>query len=106
MTMIKFKLIGGKNMSLDIIKNAILSIADSYPIKRVVLFGSRANGTNKDDSDIDLIFEFTSQISLLTLSKIKVELEELLGLKVDIIHGPILETDIIEVGKEIELYAA
>jgi hypothetical protein len=55
---------------------------------------------------VDLIIEFTAQVSILTLSQIKCELEELIGLNVDIIHGPIREDDMIEVGKVVELYAA
>jgi predicted nucleotidyltransferase len=58
------------------------------------------------DSDVDLIIEFTSQVSILTLSQIKCELEELLGLTVDVIHGPIREDDMIEIGEVVELYAA
>lgn len=67
---------------------------------------SRALGTNQEDSDVDLIMEFSAPISLLTLSEIQCQLEDMLNLDVDVIHGPIRDTDLIEVGKEIELYAA
>lgn len=50
--------------------------------------------------------EYTEPVSLLTLSCIKVKLEESLNLNVDIVHGPIQEEDLIEVNKEIELYVA
>jgi hypothetical protein len=93
-------------MTIDFIKENILKLIGRYPIKRITLFGSRADGTNRIDSDVDLIIEFTSQVSILTLSQIKCELEEMLGLNVDVIHGPIREDDMIEVGKVIELYAA
>ncbi len=46
-------------MTLEIIKKAIMDIIPLYPIKRVVLFGSRASGKNQDNSDIDLIMEFS-----------------------------------------------
>lgn len=93
-------------MNNDIIKERVLSIVDEYPVKRIVLFGSRAEETNQENSDVDLIMEFLEPISLLMLSNIKLQLEEILGLEVDIIHGPIREGDLIEVGREIELYAA
>lgn len=93
-------------MSNDIIKEKVLSIVKEYPVKRIVLFGSRAEETNQENSDVDLIMEFLEPISLFTLSDIKLRLEEILGLEVDIIHGPIRDGDLIEVGKEIELYAA
>lgn len=50
--------------------------------------------------------EFSEIISLLMLSSIKMQLEEILGLKVDIIHGPIERGALIEVGKKVELYVA
>ena len=93
-------------MTTEMIKNSVLSIVDEYPIKKIILFGSRAEGINREDSDVDLIMEFSMPVSLLTLSMIKLKLEEILHLSVDVIHGPIKETDLIEIGKIVELYAA
>lgn len=90
----------------EIIKKAVLTIISEYPIRRVSLFGSRATETHHENSDVDLIMEFSVPISLLTLSEIRFRLEDILGLEVDIIHGPIQKTDFIEVNEEIELYAA
>ncbi len=93
-------------MSIDDIKNAVLQIVDKYSISRVVLFGSRANGTAKPTSDVDLIIEFSAPVTLITLSLISQNLEELLHADVDVIHGPIRSTDLLEIDKEIEIYAA
>lgn len=93
-------------MTIEILKSYIQMIATEYPIKRVELFGSRAEGINREDSDVDLIIDFFSPVSLLTLSLIKLRLGEMLNVEVDIIHGPLRETDLIEVGKVVELYAA
>ncbi len=93
-------------MTIDDIRNAVKVVAGEYPIKRAVLFGSRANGTSTDDSDVDLIMEFSKPITLITLSLIKERLEEMLKTDVDVIHGPIQSTDMIEIDKEIEVYAA
>jgi hypothetical protein len=90
----------------EYIKNNVMKVISKYPIKKVILFGSRAEGTNRDDSDVDLIIEFYERISILTLSKIKCELEDLMKVNIDIIHGPIREDDMIEIGKVVELYAA
>ena len=94
------------SMTNDMIKEKVISIVGEYSVKRVTLFGSRAEETNQENSDVDLIVEFFEPVSLFTLSEIKLRLEELLGLDVDVIHGPIREGDLIEVRKEIELYAA
>lgn len=93
-------------MTIEMLKSNILTIVNDYPIKRITLFGSRAAGTDHEGSDVDLIMEFSLPISLLTLSMIKLELEEILKVGVDIVHGPIEDSDLIEIGKVVELYAA
>ncbi len=93
-------------MSIEDIKNAVLQIVDKYSISRVVLFGSRANGTAKPTSDVDLIIEFNVPVTLITLALISQNLEELLHTSVDVIHGPIRSTDLLEIDEEIEIYAA
>jgi hypothetical protein len=93
-------------ISVDIIKKAVLSITKKYPISKIDLFGSRAAGTNRYDSDIDLIMEFNAPITLIILSQIKYDMEDELGVTVDIIHGPINDNDMIELGEVVELYAA
>ena len=51
-------------MTIERLKEAMKLISRSYPIERVYLFGSRADGTNKSDSDVDLIIEFSKRVSL------------------------------------------
>ena len=93
-------------MSIDEIKNAVLKVVDEYRISRAVLFDSRANGTATPSSDIDLIVEFSAPVTLITLSKLSQALEDILHTSVDVIHGPIQSTDLLEIDREIELYAA
>ncbi|MCI5904778.1 MAG: nucleotidyltransferase domain-containing protein [Oscillospiraceae bacterium] len=93
-------------MTIEQIKAVISEVAMQYSIKNVKLFGSRADGTNKADSDVDLIVEFSVPVTLITISSLQCRLEEMLRLDVDIIHGPVRDTDLIEIGKEIEIYAA
>lgn len=93
-------------MEIEDIKLAVESIAQKYSIKKAILFGSMANGTNTSQSDVDLIIEFSGNVSLITISSLKIELEEILKKDVDIIHGPITNKDFIDVNREVELYAA
>ena len=88
-------------MGNDRIKEILSRFIDKYAIKSMILFGSRADGTNTEESDVDLILEFSVPVSLLTLSQIQIEMEEALGLEVDIVHGPIREEDLLEIGKEL-----
>ena len=93
-------------MTIEDIRNAVKIVAKDYPITRAVLFGSRANGTSTDKSDVDLIMEFSKPITRITLALITERLEEILKTDVDVIHGPIQSTDMIEIDKEIEVYVA
>ncbi|SFT42806.1 hypothetical protein SAMN02910356_00596 [Selenomonas sp. GACV-9] len=93
-------------MKIARIREAVLKVVLNYPVSRVTLFGSQAAGLSKEDSDVDLIVEFSKPVSLLTLSSMKCDLEELLNSKVDLIHGPIRDSDMIEIGQEVVLYAA
>ena len=92
---------------LDIgkIKDSINTVVREYPIKRVDLFGSYAEGTNHETSDVDLLVEFvTASISLLTLNALKYRLEELYNTEVDVIHAPLDKDSMITLGKVVPLY--
>ena len=94
-------------LSLEQIKDGISIIATEYPIKKAELFGSYANGSNRSDSDVDLLVEFTTpQVSLLTINSMKYRLEELLNVDVDVVHGPLSADSMIEVDRRISLYGA
>jgi predicted nucleotidyltransferase len=62
-----------------------------YGLTKLSLFGSAARGDARPDSDIDLLVSFdpNANVTLLTLGRIKTELEALLGATVDLIenHG-------------------
>lgn len=91
---------------IDEIRNAVITVARDFPIARAVLFGSRADGTYTKDSDIDLIMEFNKPVTLITISMISQRLEDMLNTSVDIVHGPIQSTDLLEIDKEVEIYVA
>ena len=89
------------------ITQAINSVAKKYDIKKIMLFGSYADGTNTQTSDVDLLVEFNSDyVSLLTIASLKIELEELLNIQVDIIRLPIPENALIKPEKVVPIYAA
>lgn len=95
-------------LTLEQIKNAAEIVAKEYPITKIELFGSYARGTNTPDSDVDLLVEFEreARVSLLTLSGLKIRMEELLNTPVDVIHSPIPKDSILEIDKVVSLYAA
>ena len=92
---------------LDIqkIKAGVQLAAQEYPIKKAELFGSYANGTNRPDSDVDLLLEFnTSRVSLLTLNAVKYRLEDILKTDVDVSHGPLTPDSMIVIDRKVPLY--
>ena len=94
-------------LTIENIKDGIDIIVNEYPIKKVDLFGSYANGTNHEKSDVDLLVEFiTTSISLLTLNALKYRLEEIYNIEVDVIHAPLDDDAMIAIGKVVPLYNA
>ena len=93
-------------LTIDDIKKVVGKIAPEYNLKKVTLFGSRANGNNREDSDIDLIVDFPEDSGLIAHVSLKYDLEDAFGLNVDVISRGGLKGSILEIEKEIEIYAA
>lgn len=75
-------------MKTHIHKNTHRKIAlllKHYGVKRAAFFGSFARGEAKKNSDVDLLVEFESDRTLLDLVGLKLELEDLLRRRVDIL---------------------
>jgi uncharacterized protein len=67
------------------IREKILNALKQNDVKRASLFGSVVRGELTDESDIDILIEFKGRKSLLDLVGLKLELEEMLKRKVDIL---------------------
>jgi predicted nucleotidyltransferase len=68
------------------IKDIIKEILFEYNVKRASLFGSYARDDYDDNSDVDILIEFSDDNkSLLDLIGIKQDIEERINKKVDII---------------------
>jgi len=76
-----------------------------FGVKRASLFGSLARGEDREDSDIDILVEFEAGKSLLDLAGLKIELEEVLGRRVDLLTfnslHPLLKDKILKEQKPI-----
>lgn len=73
-----------KNRLIQVIRK-ILPILKHYRVRKAGLFGSFARGEARKKSDIDILVEFKGEKSLLDLSKLELELEQILKRKVDIL---------------------
>ncbi|MBQ0067613.1 MAG: nucleotidyltransferase domain-containing protein [Phascolarctobacterium sp.] len=72
------------NTNIETLKQKITPIADKYGLKAVYLFGSRARGDAKADSDYDFYIH-KGKIVGLQLISFERALEDVLGCNVDVI---------------------
>jgi predicted nucleotidyltransferase len=66
-------------------REEILRIASRYGARDVRVFGSVARGDADRESDIDFLVELEAGRSLLDLGRLQMELESLLGCRVDVV---------------------
>jgi len=66
-------------------RSEILRICAKHGARNVRVFGSVARGEADEQSDIDLVVEFEPGRSLLDHAALWLELQELLGCKVDVV---------------------
>ena len=73
-------------IGIEEIKRKIVAILHRYGTKRAALFGSCVRGEMDEDSDIDILVDIEKDISLLDFVGLKLELEDALGKKVDLVE--------------------
>lgn len=66
-------------------RDEILVLADKHGARNPRIFGSVAKGEAGPDSDIDLLVKMEDGRSLLDLSALVLDLQDLLGIKVDVV---------------------
>jgi uncharacterized protein len=62
----------------------VRAIIARYPVRNARFFGSAARGDDRDGSDLDILVEPTDVTTLFDLAGLKLELEALLGVGVDV----------------------
>ena len=70
---------------------ALPELRQRYPLGSVAVFGSRARGSPERDSDLDLLIDWNGPVSLLDYSGLRCELEERLGMRVDLANRRLLK---------------
>ena len=73
------------NDQMQPVREKIIDILHRNDVRRASFFGSIVRGEMTDQSDVDLLVEFEGRKSLLDLSGLKIELEDALGRKVDVV---------------------
>ncbi len=73
-------------MRIEEIKSKINPILRRYGVSKAAIFGSYARGEMREYSDIDILVEIEQDISLLDFIGLKLEIEEVLGKKIDLVE--------------------
>ena len=86
-------------MTIPEIKSKIMPILKKYGVKKASLFGSVVRKEQTESSDIDLLVELPETASLLELASLKLDLEEILKKRVDVLTfnslHPLLKDNIL-----------
>jgi len=73
------------SVRLEVLQDDVKRIADVYGARDVWVFGSCAEGTDTSDSDVDLLIDFNVETSTFDIVHLIDELQDLLGVPVDIV---------------------
>ena len=83
-------------MKLDVALSKIQAHSvqlNKFQVKKIAIFGSVARDEATDQSDIDILIEFTEDVSLFHFLRTKQYLEELLEIQVDLVTLKALRSD-------------
>lgn len=91
----------------------IVTLCKTHRVTTFALFGSAAQGTNRENSDLDFLVQFSEDIELLDYAdnyfSLLENLENLFGKKIDLVSRKSLKNPILisEIERsKVELYAA
>lgn len=87
-------------MDLNELREKILPILKKWDVKKASVFGSYVREEAREDSDVDIIVEINDELSLLDFIEFKLEIEDVIGKKVDLLEfatiKPILKDRILK----------
>lgn len=69
----------------DGVRAEVRAVLDRYGARDVLIFGSAAEGKDRPGSDLDLMASFPPGFDLFDLMDVEAELEDLLGILVDVV---------------------
>lgn len=73
-------------VNIQAMKDEIIAVAQSHGAHNIRIFGSFVRGDQRAESDLDLLADIDPDKSLIDQAALIRELEELLGIKVDLVE--------------------
>ena len=74
-------------------------LTKQYPVKKIGVFGSVARDEQTDESDIDLLVEFSAPVGFVTFMRVEHFLLDRLGKRVDLVTPdtlkPVIRQDVL-----------
>lgn len=77
-----------------IIRQHLPKLTQDYNVSYLGIFGSYIRGEQKEDSDLDVLVDFSKEPDLLEFIGLKQELSEILGVEVDLVMKDALKPGI------------
>jgi predicted nucleotidyltransferase/DNA-binding XRE family transcriptional regulator len=75
-------------------RHRITAVAASHGVRRVRVFGSVARGTETPGSDVDLLVDLPEGMGLFALGRLRLDLEEIVGARIDLVPADGLRPDV------------
>ena len=75
----------------EIIRGSRKTLEDEYSVKEIALFGSYVTGDQGEESDLDILVEFSKPIGLFRFIELEEYLSKTLGVKVDLVSKKALK---------------
>ena len=85
-------------MTTNMIKTIVADYFKTQPVLKAWLFGSYSRGEQTNESDVDILVQYdrSQRIGLLKIAGMHIDLENLLGHKVDIVEDGTLRPWAVE----------
>ena len=85
-------------MTTNMIKTTVADYFKAQPVLKAWLFGSYSRGEQTNESDVDILVQYdrSQRIGLLKIAGMHIDLENLLGHKVDIVEDGTLRPWAVE----------
>jgi len=92
-------------LTVDTLQEKVIPLAEQYRVRRVDLFGSRADGLATEHSDFDFLVEFIAPVpSIFAVMGFKEELARNLASPVDVVTTPLAKPDALRIKKVVNVY--
>lgn len=82
-----------REYTIEELRRIVEPIAESYEMRQVYLFGSRARGDNREDSDYDFCVVTSDDCDLFELGGFFADLRDALGVEIDLVCQESLRDD-------------